>query len=49
MVGFGKESRFLKYIKLIKDTYNEVEISVRTSRAFTSEFPATIDFHEESH
>ena len=35
----------LKYVELIKDIYDGVVISVRTSRRITSEFPITINLH----
>ena len=38
----------LKYIELIKDIYDGSITSVRTSGGITSEFPITIDLHQES-
>ena len=37
----------LKYIELIKDIYDGSITSVRTSGGITSEFPITIDLHQE--
>ena len=38
----------LKYIKLIKDIYDGVATSVRTSGGITSEFPFIIGLHQGS-
>ena len=38
----------LKYIKLIKDMYDEAITSVRTSGGITSEFPITLGLHQGS-
>jgi hypothetical protein len=38
----------LKYIMLIKDMYDRVVTSVRTSGGITSEFPITIGLHQGS-
>ena len=46
-MGFGKEF-LLKYIKLIKDIYDRVVASVRTSRGIKSEFPIIIGLHRGS-
>ena len=46
-MGFGDERSSSKYIELIKDIYDGSITSVRTSGGITSEFPITIDLHQE--
>ena len=48
MVGFGQTKVPTKYVGLIKDMYNNVMTSVRTSDGDTDDFPIMIGLHQES-
>ena len=45
--ALGKKGVPLKYIKLIKNIYDGVVTSVRTSVGIRSEFPVTTNFHKD--
>jgi hypothetical protein len=48
VVTLQKNKVSTKYITLIKDMYNNVVTSVRTSNEDTSDFPINIGLHQES-
>jgi hypothetical protein len=48
MMGLAKHKVSTKYIALIKDMYDNVVISARTSDGGTNDFPINIGLHQGS-